>query len=122
MVLFERALEWRTSEREIARGVTLHNLGLALRKAAELEPSRSEQLLGGSADALREAVAIRTRNGLPEGRALSLFHLALTLEALGELGEARAAYQTAAREFEDLGKADSAAVARARLDRVGSAD
>src|SRR5713226_2268669 len=36
--LFERALEWRTLEREIARGVTLHNMGIALRRLACLDP------------------------------------------------------------------------------------
>ena len=46
-------LEWRTSEREIARGVTLHNLGLALRRLCELAPDRSPELLERSGVALR---------------------------------------------------------------------
>jgi hypothetical protein len=33
---FERALAWRTTEREIARVVTLHNMGIALRRLARL--------------------------------------------------------------------------------------
>ena len=87
VALFTRALDWRTSEREIARGVTLHNLGLALRRLSELEPERAADHLAASADALREAVAIRQRHGLAEGRALSERHLALSLERLD--GESR---------------------------------
>ena len=82
VALFTRALAWRTSEREIARGVTLHNLGLALRRMADLEPDRAAEHLEASAAALREAVAIRERHGLAEGRALSQRHLALSLERL----------------------------------------
>jgi tetratricopeptide (TPR) repeat protein len=81
--LFERALTWRTSEREIARGVTLHNLGLALRRRAELDPERARAHLEASAAALEEAVAIRGRHGLAEGRSLSQRHLAITLARLG---------------------------------------
>jgi hypothetical protein len=80
--LFEAALVWRTSEREIARGVTLHNLGLALRRRAELDPGLAAAHLEASAAALSEAVSIRERNGLAEGRALSQRHLAITLERL----------------------------------------
>lgn len=82
VALFEAALAWRTSEREIARGVTLHNLGLALRRRAELDPGRGAAHLAASAAALSEAVAIRERNGLAEGRALSQRHLGITLERL----------------------------------------
>jgi tetratricopeptide (TPR) repeat protein len=82
VVLFTRALEWRTSEREIARGVTLHHLGLARRRLAELDPDRAAEHLEESASALREAVAIRERHGLAEGRAASERHLALSLERL----------------------------------------
>jgi len=82
VVVFTRALAWRTSEREIARGVTLHNLGIALRRLSELEPEREPEHLAASAGALREAVAIRERLGLSEGRALSQRHLALSLERL----------------------------------------
>jgi tetratricopeptide (TPR) repeat protein len=81
--LFEEALAWRTEEREIARGVTLHNLGLARRRLAELDPDRAAGHLEASAAALREAVAIRERHGLAEGRALSERHLALSLALLG---------------------------------------
>lgn len=113
--LFERALAWRNQEREIARGVTLHNMGRALHRWAELDPSRSSELLERSAAAFSEAVEIRGRHGLDEGRALSLFQLGLTLEALGTVAEAARAFEDAATEFDRLGKSDSAAVARLRL-------
>ncbi len=80
VALFEKALDWRTSEREIARGVTLHNLGIALRRLAELEPGREAGHLESSGAALREAIAIRRRHGLAEGLTLSERHLAQTLE------------------------------------------
>ena len=83
VALFEQALAWRTSEREIARGVTLHNFGIALRRLAELEPSRAEEHLAASVRALREAIEIRQRHGLVEGCALSQRHLAETLERAG---------------------------------------
>ena len=90
VAFFGRALEWRTDEREIARGVTLHNLGLALRRLAELEPHRSAEHLAASAEALSEAVAIRGRHGLSEGRTLSERHLAATRERMAALaGEKR---------------------------------
>ena len=88
VALFDRALAWRTSEREIARGVTLHNLGVALRRLAELEPERATEHLASSAAALREAVAIRERHGLAEGRALSERHLAASLDLLARRGNA----------------------------------
>ena len=80
VALFERALAWRTSEREIARGVTLHNLGIALRRLGELEPGHADEHLAASERALREAIEIRQRHGLVEGCALSQRHLAETLE------------------------------------------
>jgi tetratricopeptide (TPR) repeat protein len=82
VALFERALSWRTGEREIARGVTLHNLGIALRRLAELDPGNAPAHLEGSAAALREAVAIRARHGLTEGHTLSLRQLEDTLDRL----------------------------------------
>jgi tetratricopeptide (TPR) repeat protein len=83
VALFEKALDWRTPEREIARGVTLHNLGIAWRRLAELEPGLAQAHLESSGAALREAIAIRQRHGLVEGRALSERHLADTLERSG---------------------------------------
>jgi tetratricopeptide (TPR) repeat protein len=82
VALFTQALRWRTSEREIARGVTLHNQGLALRRLSELDPERETEHLAGSVAALREAAAIRERLGLAEGLALSQRHLAVSLERL----------------------------------------
>ena len=77
--LFDRALAWRTSEREIARGVTLHNRGLALRRMADLDPRRSREHLAGSSRSLEEAAEIRERHALADGRARSLFHRGVTL-------------------------------------------
>jgi tetratricopeptide (TPR) repeat protein len=114
VALFERALDWRTTEREIARGVTLHNLGIALRRLAELDPEPAADHLGRSTAALREAAEIRSRHGLAEGHALSLFHLALTLESLRRTEEARLCFRRAAQEFDVLGKKESAAIARER--------
>ncbi len=82
IALFDRALAWRTSEREIARGVSLHNLGLARRRLAELDPADAPAHLEASAAALREAVAIRTRHNLIEGRASSARQLEAALERL----------------------------------------
>ena len=76
---FGQALAWRTPEREIARGVTLHNLGIALRRLAELAPALAAARLAASGEALREAIGIRQRHGLAKGRALSERHLAETL-------------------------------------------
>jgi tetratricopeptide (TPR) repeat protein len=121
IALFERALTWRTKEREIARAVTLHHLGLARRRRAELAPEGAADDLERSAHALTEAAEIRQRHGLGEGRALSLFHLAITLERLagGEPGvvleEARRRYAEAADAFVALGMETQAEVARGRL-------
>ena len=87
--LFEQALEWRTSEQEIARGVTLHNLGLALRRRADLDPARSAAHLEASVRALEEAVAIRERQGLRDGLETSRRQLAITRERLAAGPEER---------------------------------
>ena len=76
ITLFDRALEWRTEEREIARGVTLQNLGIALRRLASLDSSRANDHLERGAATLEDACEIRMRHGLTEGRALSLSTLA----------------------------------------------
>ena len=114
VALFDRALEWRTAEREIARGVTLHNLGIALRRLARLDPVSESSHLQRSAACFEEAASIRSRHGLGEGHALSAFHLGLTLEALGRAPEAKAAFQLAADLFDRLGKKDSASISRER--------
>jgi tetratricopeptide (TPR) repeat protein len=119
VALFGRALEWRTAEREIARGVTLHNMGIALRRLAAIDAADGRTHLARSAAALRQAADIRARHGLAEGRALSLFHLALTLELLEETAEAVDCFARAAAEFDRLGKKDSAAIARERAEAAG---
>jgi tetratricopeptide (TPR) repeat protein len=122
--LFERALAWRTKEREIARAVTLLHLGVARRRRAELDPEHAADDLERSAHALAEAAEIRKRHGLNEGRALSLFHLAVSLERLagGEPGvvreEARRRYADAAEAFEALGMETQAKVARTRMQEL----
>ncbi len=117
VTLFQEALAWRTPERAIARGVSSHNMGIVLRRLAELDPDSSAKNLAASAAALREAVAIRESHNLAEGHALSLFQLGLTLEALNQVEEARVAFSVAAEQFDRLGKTDSAAIARRRADR-----
>ena len=79
--LFDDALSWRTPEREIARGVTLHNRGLAWRRLAEIAPVRRQEALDQSAACLRDAIAIRERHGLAEGLDASRRELARTLAA-----------------------------------------
>jgi tetratricopeptide (TPR) repeat protein len=116
---FEEALAWRTPERAIARGVSSHNIGIVLRRLAELDPPRSTKHLAASAAALREAVAIRQTHGLTEGYALSLFQLGLTLAALGEAEEARRVFGAAADQFDRLVKTDSASIARGHANFSG---
>ena len=116
--LFDRALAWRTEEREIARGVTLHNRGLALRRLAELDPEGARRHLADSARSLEEAAEIRERHALADGRARSLFHRGVTLLRLAGEGDTEAAREAArcldeaAALFESLGKSDSAEAAR----------
>ncbi len=115
--LFVRALEWRTGEREIARAVTLHHLGLAWRKFGELAPERAGEALEKSAAALAEAAEIRARHGLAEGHALSLFHLAVSLERAGS-AEAASRFEEAAAAFDRLGMEAQAEISRKRADAV----
>lgn len=82
--LFKEALCWRTPERDIARGVTLHNMGLAWRRLATFTPGRRQEALAQSAACLREALAIRERHNLAEGLEASRRELARTLEAMGQ--------------------------------------
>ncbi|HEV2063265.1 MAG TPA: hypothetical protein VGS00_01800 [Thermoanaerobaculia bacterium] len=79
--LFKEALSWRTPEREIARGVTLHNMGLAWHRLAEISPARRREALEQSESALRESIAIRERHNLAEGLEASRRELARTLDA-----------------------------------------
>lgn len=116
--LFERALAWRTAEREIARAVTLHHLGIAWRRLAEVAPDRAVEALEKSAAALTEAAGIRRRHGLAEGEALSLFHLALSLERAGSQ-EAASRFEEAAAAFDRLGMESQAEVSRRRGRAIG---
>jgi len=54
-----------------------------LRRLSELEPGLAGTHLESSGTALREAIGIRERHGLAEGRALSERRLAETLERSG---------------------------------------
>jgi tetratricopeptide (TPR) repeat protein len=84
--LFAEALNWRSSEREIARAVTLHNRGRAWRRLAELDPAAAPDHLARSADDLREAIAIRERNALKQSLLASRQELSETLSRLGNRG------------------------------------
>jgi hypothetical protein len=86
MALFGEALEWRTSEREIARAVTLHNRGRAWRRLAELDPMGAAGHLARSAQDLREAISIRERNDLKQSLLASRQELSETLSRLGGRG------------------------------------
>ena len=107
---FERALEWRTPERPIARAATLHNQGIAWKRWAALEPARAPELLDRAIAAFREAIAIRERERLAEGRARSLLQLAEALDRSADRGgpqeerqEAQELFEEARREFARLG-------------------
>lgn len=125
VALYERALVYRTGERAIARGVTLHNLGAALRKLALLSEPPGP-LLVRSEEALLESIEIREAEGLLEGLASSWFQLGLTLEAAADTGRvgaaaaARAAFEAAEAAYDSAGKPDQARVAgRCALDVGG---
>jgi len=113
----EAALAYRTAEREIARAVTLHHLGIARRKLAE-RSGADASALEQSARALSEALEIRTRLGLATGRASTRFQLGVTLAAQGRNSEARRAFEIAARELAACGSAEQARAARAEAARL----
>lgn len=108
--LYRRALEFRTEEKEIARAATLHNLGLALRRLAELDPDRGRAHLEGGVASLREALALRRRQGLSKGDASTLFQLGLTLRLLDD-PEGVVRLREAARALATAGLAEQAALA-----------
>jgi tetratricopeptide (TPR) repeat protein len=108
----EEALVFRNGEREIARAVTLHHLGIALRKLAESAPEDAAAGLERSRAALEEALAIRRRQGLAAGAASTRFQLAATLSALGRNVEARETFREAAEALEAAGRSEEAALAR----------
>lgn len=108
--LYGRALEFRTEKKEIARAATLHNLGLALRRLAELDPESGRGHLAGSVAALREALELRRRQGLSKGDASTLFQLGLTLRLLDD-PEGVVRLREAARALASAGLAEQAALA-----------
>ena len=119
MELFERALFRRPeATRAIARCVTLHHIGVLARKMAALERPRARRHLALSREALEQAVVLRRREGLREGAALSLFHLGLTLEAIGVGAEAARSLEESAELYEALGRTGEAAVARETAKRA----
>jgi tetratricopeptide (TPR) repeat protein len=69
LACYGQALEVRDATRPIARGVTLHAKGLALRKLAETDESREERAahVRAAVLALEEALSLRTSEGLPRG-------------------------------------------------------
>jgi hypothetical protein len=121
--MYERALVWRTPERRIARGVTLHNFAAVLRRLAQLEPASALDHLARAEALLLEAIEIREEEGLPEGEALSWFHLGLTREDAAKAGSRRGrsgaveAFLRAAAAYETLGKREEAEMARTLADR-----
>jgi hypothetical protein len=114
----EAALGYRTREREVARAVTLHHLGIARRKLAGVSPGDAPSQLERSAGALSEAREIRARLGLASGAAASRFQLAVTLDAMGRTAEARGEFDAAAGELAACGDADRAEVAREAAARL----
>jgi tetratricopeptide (TPR) repeat protein len=125
--LFEEALLYRTTGRVIARGVTLHNLAAAFRRLADLVPGPERlPLLARGLATLEEAISIREGAGLPEGAALSLFHLGITYEAAAREGLpegcrlAEEAFTRAADAYDALGKTDEATMSRRLGEEAGS--
>ncbi|MGH9444026.1 MAG: hypothetical protein ACRD16_17315 [Thermoanaerobaculia bacterium] len=108
--LYRRALDLRGADREIARAATLHNLGLAFRRLAELDPEGCRAHLAGSVAALREALELRRRQGLSRGDASTLFQLGLTLRLLDD-PEGIVRLREAARALAAAGLAEQAALA-----------
>ncbi|HEV8266893.1 MAG TPA: hypothetical protein VGR00_01615 [Thermoanaerobaculia bacterium] len=121
VAMYENALSWRDASRRVARAVTLHHLGSALRRLAELDREGAIAHLSRSVQALEEAVSLRAADGLREGEALSLFQLGLTLDAGTAFGlsappDVARAFDRAAAAFEAAGKEAEGAVARRLAD------
>lgn len=84
LACYERALTVRDATRPIARGVTLHSLGLALLKLAAAgtnQNERSERLLE-AVDAFEESLSLRSSEGLANGVAETAAALAQARRAL----------------------------------------
>jgi hypothetical protein len=67
LVSYERALNVRDASRRIARGVTLHALGILLRKLAESEPERRDAHLRAAIAAFEESLSLRSEERLERG-------------------------------------------------------
>ncbi len=67
LACYERALAVRDATRPIARGVTLHALGLGRRKLAEADPDARERWLRAAIQSLEESLLLRTEEGLARG-------------------------------------------------------
>jgi hypothetical protein len=74
---YERALSVRDASRRIARGVTLHSLGILLRKLAGAEPERRDARLRAAISAFEESLSLRSEEKLERG-------MAETAEALAD--------------------------------------
>lgn len=79
---YTRALTVRDGSRRIARGVTLHALGLALRKLAEAEPPMRAERLRAAIHALEESLSLRSEEKLERGTAETAAALAEARQAL----------------------------------------
>jgi hypothetical protein len=79
---YMRALTVRDGSRRIARGVTLHALGLALRKLAEAEPPMRAERLRAAIHALEESLSLRSEEKLERGTAETAAALAEARQAL----------------------------------------
>jgi tetratricopeptide (TPR) repeat protein len=112
MEAFEEALEWRSEDREIARAVTLHNLGLAHARMARLDPERSPGHLRAAADALSSSLEIRDRLPLPRSAAMTRLQLGLVRKLAGDGPDADELLEGAARELDALGFSREATRAR----------
>src|SRR5262249_20758680 len=110
VALYRRALELRTPEKEIARAATLHNLGLALRRLAELDAAGSGAHLKAGVEVLREALELRRRQGLSEGPAPTPSQLGLPLRLL-DAREGVVRLREAARALASAGLAEQALLA-----------
>lgn len=69
LACYERALAVRDASRPIARGVTLHARGLAVRKLAQAatNPKDRAELLRAAIRSLEESLALRSSEGLARG-------------------------------------------------------
>ena len=79
---YDRALTVRDGSRRIARGVTLHVRGLALRKLAEAEPATRAEHLRAAIHSLEESLSLRSEEKLERGTAETAAALAEARQAL----------------------------------------